>query len=477
MNDTGSPESAANRDRLRQLLAFQDTDAGNAEAFELLHGEEFRHDHTRSKWLIWNGRFWSEDRDGEVERAALATARTRLAAAALIDHHKQRANRIEWALQSESVWRRDNLLKTARYLEPLATTSDQFDSDPFILTVGNGVVDLQTGEFRPARPEDLCTRATDVDFVHDASCPQWEKFLTQLFPEDLELIAYLRRAVGYSLTGSTKEQCAFFLYGVGANGKTTFLEIVLELLGTYAVTTPFATVLSQRNPGNPRNDIAALRGARFVKASEGEHQSSLAEATIKEITGGDTVTARFLFREFFSYKPTFKLWLATNHMPVIRGTEDAIWRRIKLIPFAQQFQGPNRDSSLREKLEIELPGILLWALRGCKEWQEKGLGDCPRVAASTLKYRMESDQTGRFLTERCTRGTRQQIQGKKLYDAYLSWCGRQNEKPKSNNAFAAELAERGINKKRARNGVVYSGVGLIPMASPERSVPPTGGGK
>jgi putative DNA primase/helicase len=189
MNDTGSPESAANRDRLRQLLAFQDTDAGNAEAFELLHGEEFRHDHTRSKWLIWNGRFWSEDRDGEVERAALATARTRLAAAALIDHHKQRANRIEWALQSESVWRRDNLLKTARYLEPLATTSDQFDSDPFILTVGNGVVDLQTDEFRPARPEDLCTReelwATASPEARRSSahffCMEWEQMAKRRF--------------------------------------------------------------------------------------------------------------------------------------------------------------------------------------------------------------------------------------------------------------------------------------------------------
>ena len=223
--------------------------------------------------------------------------------------------------------------------------------------------------------------------------------------------------------------------------------------------------LVQRNPGNPRNDVAKLHGARLVKAAESQKEGALDEAIIKEITGGDTISARFLYQEFFEFKPTFKLWLATNHRPSIRGTDDAIWRRIRLIPFTRQFSGRNRDPKLLETLQGELSGILAWAVRGCLEWQRTGLGTPPVVETATLDYRRESDVLGRFMKERCMDGPKEQAAGKELYQAYVDFCAANGEKPESNNTFAKALAERGIKKKRGRKGTVYKGIGLVPQAT------------
>ena len=233
----------------------------------------------------------------------------------------------------------------------------------------------------------------------------------------------------------------------------------------HAAITPFSSLLVQRNAGNPRNDVAKLQGARLVKAAESGKEGALDEATIKEITGGDTISARFLYQEHFDFRPAFKLWLATNHRPSIRGTDDAIWRRIHLIPFARQFSGRNRDPTLPEKLQGELSGILTWAVRGCLKWQRIGLGSPSAVEAATLEYRRESDHLGRFMKEKCTDGRGEQASGNDLYQAYVDFCSANGEKPESNNAFAKALAERGISKKRGRKGTVYHGIGLVPQAA------------
>jgi putative DNA primase/helicase len=287
--------------------------------------------------------------------------------------------------------------------------------------------------------------------------------LEEIFGGDRQLISFVQRAVGYSLTGDTREQCLFILHGNGANGKSTFLEILLKLLGSHAAITSFSTFLVHQNPGTPRNDVAKLHGARLVKATESQKQAMLDEAAVKEAVGGDTLSARFLFKEFFEFRPQFKLWLATNHRPSIHGTDDAIWRRIKLIPFERQFSGKQRDSKLREKLESELPGILAWAVRGCLEWQRVGLGTPPVVEKATLSYRQESDHYGRFLAECCTDRPRDEVSGSDLFDAYVQWCSRVKERPEPNNSFAKALLERGIRKKRKKTGVVYVGVGLRPQ--------------
>lgn len=446
-----------------KLLSLQDTDAGNAEAFELLHGNRFRFDHDKGKWLVWNGRYWNEDRDGEAKRAALASARARLSAAMMVKDHDEKVRRINWALSSESSWRLTAMLESARNIRSLATRTEQYDRDPFLLTVANGTLDLRSGKLRPSRPEDLITRATEVSCNPKATPSRWLQFLNEVFVGDQDLSGYIQRAVGYSLTGDTKEQCFFILFGGGANGKSTFVETLCKLLGTHAETAEFSTFLVRKNHGAPRNDVARLHAARFVKAAEGQQKISLDEALIKELTGEDTIAARFLFREHFSFKPRFKIWLVTNHKPDIRGTDRAIWRRVRLIPFKQQFDGKRRDPELRMKLEAELPGILAWAVEGCMAWQELGLGEAPRITQATLEYRRESDQMGRFLKDRCVLGSSGgTTPARELYEAYVEWCSEQREKAEGNNVFAKGLRDRAITGTRTRKGVVYKGLRLAP---------------
>jgi putative DNA primase/helicase len=460
-----SAKAAATKARRQKLLSFEDTDAGNAEAFELLHGHRFRYNRTSSKWLLWNGRYWSIDEMGEAERAALDTVRARRAVAALIKDPKLADQRFKWTLKSESIHGREALLKSAQTNKLFATTAKQFDRKSFLLTVANGTIDLTNGQLSPALPEDLITKATEAVYDPNATAPRWLEFLDEVFSGDADLIAYVQRAVGYSLTGDTREQCLFILFGVGANGKSTFVETLCKLLGTHAETAEFSTFLVRRNSGAPRNDLARLNGARFVKAAESEHQAPLNEALVKEVTGEDTIAARFLFQEHFSFKPRFKIWLISNHKPDIRGTDHAIWRRVRLIPFERQFEGARRDSRLRETLEAELSGILTWAVQGCLAWQKHGLGESPRIKRATLEYRQESDQVGRFLEDQCTREVKSSAPAQELFNAYIAWCAKSDVKPEANNQFARRLRERGISKKRTRRGWFYQGVGLAPVAT------------
>jgi putative DNA primase/helicase len=468
MADRESPIAAANRVRIQKLQSFQTTDAGNAEAFELLHGDKFKFDFNKAKWLAWNHRYYVEDVDGETQRAALATARELLSAAALIKHDGDRKRRIQWALRSESVYGRKSMLISAQSIKSLATTTKDYDRDPFLLTVGNGTLDLRAGTLRDARPKDLITRATDVSYDPSATAPRWIQFLDEIFVGEKEVIDYVQRAVGYSLTGITKEHCFFLLCGGGANGKTTFLETIVKLLGTHATTAGFDTFLVHEQSGI-RNDVAALCGARFVKAAEAAHKAKLDEAVMKQLTGEDTISARFLYHEAFEYRPQFKIWLATNYKPKIWETSEAIWRRIKLIEFNRHFMGPQADASLRAKLEAELPGILTWALRGCLAWRKFGLKEPQRISRATQGYRLESDQIGRFFNDRCDLQPNRRTPAKQLYDDYVLWCGRHHEIPVANNLFAAKLAERGIERKRAAEGVIYRGLGLLPVIASDAS--------
>lgn len=457
-----SAEATANRERLEKLLSFPDTDAGNAEAFELLHGHRFRYNHTKRKWMLWNSRYWVVDETGEADRAALDTARQRRGAVVLMARDPDDIrDRFNWALSSESVFRRKAMLKSAESIKSLATRESDYDRDPFLLTVGNGTLDLRTGTLLQFRPEDMVTRATDIPYDRDAPAPRWGEFLAEVFPGDAVLISFIQQAVGYSLTGDTKEQCLFILHGTGANGKTTFIETVRRLLGTQAVTTPASTLMTQRYPNAPRNDLAALRGARMAIASEAGQGATFDEALVKQLTGGDRIACRFLYGEFFEFTPQFKIWLATNNKPQIRETSDAIWRRIRLIPFTQQFKGEKCDPLLIERLKPELPGILAWAVRGCMVWQREGLGRPKQVLEATRDYRRESDQIGRFLRERCTEGPQYSVPAKHLYGTYQNWCRQQGEKQEPSKTLAGEMARRDYVKKRTNRGFVYEGLGFL----------------
>jgi putative DNA primase/helicase len=451
---------------LDELVQLPDSDTGNAEAFVMLYGNRFRYDHSRKRWMVWNGLAWVADSDGEAERAAIDTARWRGTAAWLKSIKEQRkhgwwdAERVAAAREGESVQGIKATLDVAKNLRSIATVAKHYDRDPFLLTVSNGTIDLRSGQLRMARPDDLITRATDINYDPAAKCPKWVQFLGEIFEADCELIDFIQCAVGYSMTGDTREQCLFILHGNGANGKSTLLDTIRGLLGPHAITTPFATFMVQRNIGAPRNDLAALVGARFVISSEAGQDAGFDEAVVKQVTGQDRIACRFLYGEFFEYTPQFKIWLATNYKPTIRGNDHAIWRRIRLIPFNQQFKGDRRDPTLLEKLRAELPGILAWAVRGCLSWQREGLGRPETVLKATTEYRQESDQVGRFLSDRCTKGQEYSVSGKYLYGAYVNFCQQLGEKPLANNVFAAQISKHGYEKKRTRQGQVYQGLGL-----------------
>jgi putative DNA primase/helicase len=276
-------------------------------------------------------------------------------------------------------------------------------------------------------------------------------FLDLIFDHRKELISFLQRAIGYSLTGDISEQVLLLLYGVGSNGKSTLLEIIRLILGDYALNTPFSTFLMRDNE-TVRNDLARLVGARFVSSIEVKASQRLDEAVVKQLTGGDTITARFLYREYFEFVPCFKLWLAVNHKPVIRGTEEAIWRRIRLIPFEVIIPERVRDKKFPLKLQSELSGILRWALQGCLDWQDQGLDAPEEVIQATASYRSEMDILGNFLAEYVVHTPGAKLGARELYEQYCSWCEKEGEKAISSVWFSRNLHDRGFKAQRTTGG-------------------------
>jgi putative DNA primase/helicase len=310
---------------------------------------------------------------------------------------------------------------------------------------------------RPHQRRDMMSRSTHVTYDKKAHCQRWDSFLERVMPAP-EARAYLQRAVGYSLTGSTREQCLFFCWGAGLNGKSVFLEVILAMMGDYGASARIETFMPRR-PGDIPNDLARLAGARFVTVSETSEGQRLQESLIKDATGGDTICARFLHREFFDFKPQFKLWIRGNHKPQIRGTDEGIWRRIHLIPFLVTIPKGEQDKGLVEKLKGELPGILNWALEGCAAWQEEGLNPPRAITDATSAYREEMDIVAEFLAERCVENKLASARASDLYKAYTSWCETAHERVESQKSFGQRLTEKGFERYR-NNGLWYRGVGL-----------------
>ncbi len=446
------------------LITANRTDLGNAERFEAFAGDRFRFVHNWGSWLWFDGTRWQRDVDGESVRAGRDTLRATAAEAGTVPDQDERDQLAKHALDSESSARIGAMLSLAQSLLPVAP--EALDADPDLFNCANGTIDLRTGELRPHDRADLLTRRSPVAFDPDATCPLWESFLARVLGGSASLVAFLQRAIGYSLTGHTSEQVLLLLYGIGANGKSTFLETVRSLLGDYATQADFTTFLKRDNDG-ARNDLARLVGTRFVSAVEAEAGKPLAEALVKQLTGGDTITARFLFREFFDFKPAFKLWLAANHKPTITGGDHGIWRRMRLVPFTVTIPEAERDPKLTAKLAEELPGILAWAVRGCLAWRAEGLGLPPEVKAATASYRDEMDVLGPFLDEATVAAEGCRITARELYEAYEKWCAANGERAKSQKGFAMSLRERGFEAVKGTKGVrCWAGLGLRPEGDP-----------
>jgi len=435
------------------------TDLGNAERFALEFGHRVRYVAKWGRWLVWDGVRWAEDADGAAVRLAHAMIRTLYLAASELTDDDDRIRLLRHAVRSENAARIRALLECASVLEGIPIEPAALDAHPMRLTVANGTLDLSTGTLALARPEDFITKHTPIAFDAEARCPRWDAFLDRVVP-DAAVRGFLQRAAGYSLTGSTKEQVLFFLHGSGANGKSTFLEILRALGGDLSQQADFATLLERRDVGGPRSDLARLMGARIVTASEAAESRRLDETLVKSLTGGDTVSARRLYAEAIEFRPQLKLWMSSNDKPHIRGTDEGIWRRVRLVPFTVYIPPEERNDDLEEELRAELPGILAWAVRGCLDWQRDGLGEPDAVHEATQNYRDEEDAIGQFIAERCTRDTDvkpppvkpSETPAKPLYLAYVAWCTENGSRAVTATKFGRELSLKGYDVKQETTG-------------------------
>ncbi len=437
------------------------TDVGNGRRLVMQHGRNLRYCAHWKSWLVWDGKRWARDETGQVEQYAKETVRAMFdeARAYPDEFEEYRRSLYKHALKSEGKYRIAAMVSMAESERPIVARPDDFDRDPWLLNCANGTLDLRTGKLLPHSRERMITRLTPVAYDPHATAPTWERFLSDILDGNADLAHFMQRAVGYSLTGDTSEQCLFILWGSGANGKSTLIEAIRAAVGEYCHHTPVETLMVRRSQSIP-NDIARLKGARLVTATEAEENQRLAESLVKQMTGGDRLTARFLHGEFFEFRPTFKVWLATNHKPVIRGTDRAIWRRIRLVPFTVTIPEEKQDNELGDKLAEELPGILAWAVQGCLAWQREGLGVPDTVADATQSYRDEMDRLGGFLADCCVLTPKAQGGASELYQAYTDWCDANGERAVSGTRFGRQLAARGFDKERKHSGWAYYGLGL-----------------
>jgi P4 family phage/plasmid primase-like protien len=458
------------------------SDYTNARAFVQEHGAILRYCYPWKTWLVWTGTHWQRDTSGAVIRLAKQTVK-RLArqveqldepqAGALLAHIKS----------SLSMAKLKALVECAQSEDGIAVQPEALDQDPWLLNCADGTLDLRTGTLRRHQQADLLTKCLAIPYKADATCPMWDAFLWRIMggsqgldnPDmsvgELEarqraddraraLIDYLRETAGYSLTGSTREQCMFLCHGPTKTGKSTYLATMRALTGPYGTQTDIQTFMHKDRP-EIRNDLADLAGARYVYAVESQEGKRLADGLVKQLTGGaDAVKARFLFQEYFEFKPQFKVYIGTNHLPKVKEDDEAIWERIKRIPFTVQIPKAERDLDLDTKLLVELPGILAWAVQGCLAWQKRGRLQEPQpVLDATQEYRAEMDDIGRFLSEVCILGSSDtyKIQATTLLHAFHRWIGNSTMTGK---ALNAALTDKGYTAKRANTGNFWLGIGL-----------------
>jgi len=455
----GSGVTAAATPDVVPSSGFALTDMGNAERLVTHHGADLRHCHPLGRWYVWDGTRFADDERGGIELRAKRTARSIYAEAVDEEDVAVRKAIIKHGVKSEQAERINAMTRLARSEPTIPIGVEEFDADPWLLNVRNGTVDLRTGALAAHARAHLITKCAPITFDATATCPKFLAFLDWAMAGDATLVRFLQRAIGYSLTGNTSERMLLILYGEGKNGKSTLLEVIRALMGDYAMRTPTETLLAKREGGIP-NDVARLRGVRFVSASEAEEGQRLAEAKIKDLTGGDMVSARFMRGEFFDFMPAFKIWLSTNHKPGVKGTDRAIWDRIKLVPFLVRIDPADQDRDLRDKLIAEAPGILNWAIRGCLDWRREGMGEPQAVSDATASYRSEMDILAGFIDDRCVVGSTATCTAHQLYSAYQRWCEENGERPITQIQMGRRLAERGYDSTRIGRERTRSWVGI-----------------
>lgn len=437
------------------------SDLGNAKRFANQHGAFVRYCPEEKTWLVWHQGCWIADPGEMVNRLAHETVRfidEEAKREGLTEQEKQEV--LSHARRSASRGRIKAMLDIAKWLEGITVHAVDLDANPWLLNCRNGVLDLKTGELRAHNPEDLITRIIPANYDPDADCPQWERFISTIMGNDLEKASFLQRVVGYATTGITREHCMFVLHGPGANGKTTFLELLRELLPGYTKHTTTDSLLHLRSTPI-RNDLARLRCTRLVTAVEVGMEQKLDESLIKQLTGGDQVTARHLYREFFEFKPEFKIFIAANHKPEIRGVDHGIWRRINLIPFEVTIPSEDIDKDLLSKLREELSGILAWAVHGCREWQDHGLQVPGSIKRATREYRAEMDVLENFLDDKCVKGSDRKSPVGAAYALYEKWSSAACQDPLGKKTFGNLMRQKGYSQVKNDKVRYWRGFELV----------------
>jgi putative DNA primase/helicase len=463
-------ETSSGADLLPDGVAL-DTELANAYRMHRDFPEHLRFTHGIG-WYAWRGTHY-ELATGDAERLAQEITRRllrhgRMLYAAASNCAPDKSELLEalgrrymnFAKRCQNAKSIKNTLEIARTLEAYSCCVDQLNCDPLLFACANGTVDLRSGRLREAEPSDLITRASPVAFDPDATCPLWEAFLRRAFDGNEELIAYIQRVSGYSLTAITSEQCLHVLYGTGENGKSVFLETMRYVVGQYGQSTPVSSLMASDSKSEYRNDIARLVGVRFVTAIESTEGKRIDEALIKQLTGGDQMCARFLRREFFNFTPVAKFFIATNHKPEVRGIDHGIWRRLRLIPFVVRIAPAERDPNLITKLRAEAAGILAWAIRGCLAWERDGLQPPEAVVAASAEWRQSANIVARFVEQCCVTAPHAQVVAADLYAAFQRWLKREGEQAMTQTAFGRRIDELGFCGDRANGSRIRRGIGL-----------------
>lgn len=437
------------------------SDLGNARRLIYRYGKHLRFCHAWGRWLVYDRSRWAVDETENITRFAKKTVRGiyEEASAAITDGLRKDLAR--HAIRSESEARIRAMIALAESEPGVPVVPVQLDNSPWLFNCLNGTIDLKTGELHSHKLFDYITKQAPVEYEPDAECPTWTEFLSQVMDGNEQLIRFLQKASGYSLSGDISEHTLFFLHGGGANGKSTFLNTLLFLMGDYATQAEPELLLSRGNNVHPTG-LADLQGRRLAVCNEIEAGRRMAESLVKVLTGGDRIKARKMRQDFFEFAPSHKIWLAANHKPVVRGTDHAIWRRIRLVPFTVTIPEEQRDKHLFEKLKQELPGILTWAVKGCLLWQQEGLNPPDAVKAATESYRAEMDVTAAFIDECCIIKDFAKTAAGDLYKAYTEWCNENGERSESQKAFGMRLTERGFTRMRGTGGrYFWEGIGLV----------------
>lgn len=446
------------------------TDRGNAVRVVQRHGADLHYCYPLKTWFVWDDRRWAEDQTGAVHWRVKETQRElflqvadkmkRLGEEEGDDERAAQLKKLKLMLRHLLDWESQRAVeacvRSMQSEEGVPILPDRLDADPWLLNVRNGTIDLRTGDLREHRREDYLSKICPVDYDPYAKCPQWLRCLDRWMDGNADLVDYLQRTAGYAATADVREQCLWFFFGPGANGKSTYLNTLRGALGDYAIQAVSELLLQKSLETHP-TERADLMGRRFVATVETDDGRRLAEAFTKQLTGGESLRARRMRQDFIEIRPTWKIFLAANHKPSVKGDDTGIWRRIKLVPWTVKIEDHEKDKDLAEKLKAEWPGILAWIVRGALDWQRLGLGEPEEVTMATDAYRAEQDQLAGFLDERCVVGPEFQVRASALRDAYEEWSGDKIN-PK---AFSMRMEAKGRKSEPdSSNCRVYRGLGL-----------------